>query len=122
MHVGVPAVGVGTYLGLLRRIRAAGIDPPPTRRLFALFFSYGGWLLILLTGLLWFWSGIASLGMFYLVGAAPLVLVAVAVRTWPERSRSPYHRAIFWTAVAYPLLVAAVAVAAALAEAATYAA
>lgn len=36
---------------------------------------FGGWLLILLTGLFWYWSGMAFLGGFYLVTFAPILSI-----------------------------------------------
>jgi hypothetical protein len=52
---------------------------PPVVPFFVLFFTLGGWLLVLLTA--WFseWSGLASLGMSYLIFIAP---VLTAVLSW----------------------------------------
>jgi hypothetical protein len=40
---------------------------PPAVPFFVLFFTLGGWLLVLLTAWFWEWSGLASLGMLYLI-------------------------------------------------------
>lgn len=39
---------------------------------------FGGWILILLTGAFWYWSGMAALGFFYLIFIAPLLSIGFA--------------------------------------------
>ena len=68
----------------VRKMSAARIDSPPTVPFFVLFFTLGGWVLVLLTAWLWEWSGLASLGMIYLLLVAP---VLTGVMPWKLRSQ-----------------------------------
>ena len=53
------------------------IESPPFVPLFLLFVTYGGWLIVLLTKLFWVWSGMATLGIAYLILTA---FLAAALR------------------------------------------
>jgi hypothetical protein len=75
-----------------------------------LFFTYGGWLLVLLTVSLWYWSGLALLGLIYLMVVAPIVLIGLAVYLRPRRTKSPFHRAAFAASAGYVIIPAAVLV------------
>jgi hypothetical protein len=72
-----------------------------------LFFCYGGVLLVILTILLWEWSGAATLGAAFLVFAAPLALLPVTVDLWRRRDSSPGHRIAILACIGYYLLLAA---------------
>jgi hypothetical protein len=89
---------------------AAAVSDPPIGRLLVIFVAYGGWLLVLLTGLFWYWSGAATLGLAYLVLLAPALMIWVAVRTQAERDRSSFHRLTFQAAAVYPPAVLVVVV------------
>jgi hypothetical protein len=67
---------------------------PPTIDLFFIFATYGGLLLMILTTLMWDWSGMASLGAFYLIIGAPVVMGIIAYRNNKTRQTSKYH---IWT-------------------------
>ena len=84
IFVVTPLPGVATYAMLLRKMVAARIDSPPTVPFSVLFFTLGGWVLVLLTAWLWEWSGLASLGMIYLLLVAP---VLTGVMPWKLRSQ-----------------------------------
>ena len=70
------------------------ISNPPTMELFAVFATYGGLVLVVLTTFFWKWSGMASLGMFYLILGAPIVMGVIAYRQYKTRQKSKYHK---WT-------------------------
>lgn len=102
IHVLVPAIGVFIFARLCVAMRDAHVENPPYRQLFVLFATYGGVLLVVLTALFWRWSGMASLGVFYLLLAAP---VAMAVCAWSvDPKQSAYHTATFKAAVLYYVL------------------
>jgi hypothetical protein len=107
IHLALPAAGVLAFVRLTRRMARAGVSDPPVARLFMLFATYGGWLLVGLTGLFWYWSGMASAGVAYLLLVAPLVALGIAAATFRRRAASPYHRATFWAAALYAPAVAA---------------
>jgi len=84
------------YLKLRRRFKIENLTNAPTAELFVVFITYGGLLLLTLTSLIWplDWSGIASLGTFYLVFVAPILMGIIAFRLRKARNFSKYHK---WT-------------------------
>lgn len=107
----VPLVGLALFLRLRSALRPYPNASALTARAFAVFVTYGGWLLVALTSLFWYWSGLASLGAAYLFLLAPLIMPAVAFLTRNDRRLSRVHAAIFWTAASYvPLLCLGLAV------------
>jgi hypothetical protein len=82
-------------------MRRAQIPSPPFFSYFVLFATVGGWLLVLLTALFWEWSGMASLGIFYLVLVAPFVTAALAWSLHRRRTVSGFHRSAFVASIGY---------------------
>ena len=101
IHLVVPAAGLVWYLRLRKRMHSSGVPDAPDRRLFLVFFHYGGWLLVLLTARSSQESAAATAGLMYLLLFAPWLMAGVAVRTFSRRSFSAYHRATFWAACLY---------------------
>lgn len=106
IHLLVPAAGLASYLVLHRRLTATGSSPVFLAQLFLLFFCYGGVLLVLLTGLFWQWSGMASLGAFFLILAAPVLLFPALLSLRSQKNHSPVHRMAFRACAAYYILLA----------------
>ncbi|MCG3160519.1 MAG: hypothetical protein JMDDDDMK_01588 [Acidobacteria bacterium] len=104
IHIGVPAAGSLVYLWLRNRMRKENIEEPPDIALFILFVTYGGWLMEALTLLFWRWSGMALLGIMYLAFIAPVVMIVLAIKLYPKRKLSPYHRGSFIACAVYALL------------------
>jgi hypothetical protein len=77
------------------------IEKPPTAELFLVFSTYGGLLLVVLTSLFGAWSGMASLGTFYLILLAPFVMGLIAYRNYKLRSVSKYHIWTFISGIMY---------------------
>ncbi|MFC5625529.1 hypothetical protein [Algoriphagus winogradskyi] len=94
IHLVIPLIGLLMYLRLLRRMKTEEIPNPPAIDLFLIFATYGGLLLVALTTLLWAWSGMASLGMFYLILVAPIIMGVIAYRNYKKKELSTYH---LWT-------------------------
>jgi hypothetical protein len=106
IHAVVPISGLGLYLRLRERMIEAQITDAPIAPLFILFATYGGWLLVGLTFLLWYWSGMATLGLAYLIFIAPVVMLALAVRLYKQRNLSSFHFGAFAASAVYvPLLI-----------------
>jgi hypothetical protein len=101
IHLVVPLAGVGLFLHLRRKMLDAGIEEPPIILLFFLFATYGGMIVALLTALFWYWSGMATLGLAYLLLAAPIVTLALAIALFRRRRLSGYHAAAFWLSAGY---------------------
>ena len=74
IHLVVPLVGLWMFMRLRDNMREAGIDNPPSVPLFIIFAAYGGWLMIVLTLLFWYWSGMAMVGTLGLLFLAPIVI------------------------------------------------
>jgi hypothetical protein len=107
IYVLVPAAGLLVYLVLCRRLHAASASWLFLGQLFLLFSCYGGVLLIILTLLLWEWSGAATLGAAFLVFVAPIILLPVTANLWRRRDSSPAQRIAFRACIGYYLLLIA---------------
>lgn len=97
----LPILGVVAYLRLLRRMKMAEVPCAPKRAWFALFFIYGGLLTVILTALFCPWSGMGSLGLFFLLFIAPAICGGIA---WRHRHTTPlsvYHRVARHMALGY---------------------
>jgi hypothetical protein len=105
IHLVIPLMGVFTFWKLYRRMRDANIPAPPIIPCFILFFTLGGWLLVVLTGFLWFWSGMASLGVFYLIFVAPLLTAILAWKLRCQRALSVFHQYAFLGCATYPCVI-----------------
>ena len=91
IHFVIPLLGVLLYILLLRTIRIEKIKTPPTIGFFLIFATYGGLLLVILTSFFWEWSGMASLGTFYLILGAPIVMGIIAYKNHKNKLLSKYH-------------------------------
>jgi hypothetical protein len=101
IHVLVPLGGVALFGLLYIRMKRVQLPNPPFLPYFVLFFCFGGWLLIGLTASYWVWSGMASLGVFWLLLVAPWITAALGWRLRRNRALSPYHRVAFIGSLAY---------------------
>lgn len=101
IHLIVPAAGFQWFLWLRGDMREEEIEHPPVVPLFIIFATYGGLLVVILTTFFWYWSGMASLGLLYLLFLAPIIMLIIAWRLYPERKLSRFHRAAFWASAAY---------------------
>jgi hypothetical protein len=105
IYVVTPLLGVAAYAMLLRKMSAARVDSPPTIAFFVLFFTLGGWLLVLLTAWFWEWSGMASLGMLYPLLVAPVLTGAMFWKVRSQRTLSIFHQCAFFLSGAYTCFV-----------------
>ena len=106
IHLVVPFVGVAVYVWLCGKMKKEGIQNPPFAPWFILFATYGAWLAVILTGLFWEWSGMASLGLIYLLLPGPFVTAVTAFLLRHQRSISAYHRNAFRLSFAYSCVMA----------------
>ena len=105
IHLVTPTLGVALYVWLCLHMRQRGVLEPPYLTFFFLFATLGGWLLVALTALFWSWSGIASVGAFYLLFLSPFLAAAVAFFMYPQRSDSAFHRWAVRVCVGYACVV-----------------
>ena len=94
IHLILPLTGLLYFLRLKKQMKNENVPNAPTIELFIIFSTYGGLLLVALTTLFWQWSGMASLGTFYLILAAPIVMGIIAYRQRQTKTISKYHN---WT-------------------------
>jgi hypothetical protein len=111
IHLLVPLLGLVTFLLLCRRMSRRNIPSPPYYTYFTLFAAFGGWLLVLLTGLFWEWSGMASLGVFSLILVFPIVTAFQSEGLRSSRKLSFYHQCAFAGCIAYSALMLSLVVA-----------
>jgi len=78
---------------------------PPEISFFLLFFTFGGWLQVLLTAWLWEWSGLASIGTLYLILIAPVITAVIAWRLRSTLALSAFHRLAFFVSGAYTCVI-----------------
>jgi hypothetical protein len=105
IHLVTPAVGFVCYIWLCVRMRKRDIPEPPYITYFFLFSVLGGWLMILLTALFWFWSGMASLGALFLTFASPFIASVFAFALAGVRADSAFHRWAFRISFVYAVAV-----------------
>jgi hypothetical protein len=101
IYLVVPVIGLKLYFFLCQRMKDSNVESPPLAPLFLLFVSYGGWLLVILTSLFWKWSGMATLGIAYLVLLAPIIMLILTLLLFRQRKLSIYHRSTFVASIAY---------------------
>lgn len=104
IHLVLPVTGLLFYLGLIRKMKREKVESPPTIDLFLIFATYGGLLLVALTTFFWKWSGMASLGTFYLILGAPLVMSILTYKNYKNRKLSKYHRWTYMSGLFYFLI------------------
>src|SRR4051794_40238202 len=92
INLAIPLAGLVAYTWLWKRMDVE--DPNPVV-VFLLFAHYGGWLVVILTIFFWYWSGLATLGLWYLATIGTIVTLILTVITFKERRRGKYHLAVF---------------------------
>jgi len=92
IHILIPAIGTYFFLRLRKKMIKENLSNPPIIDLFLIFITYGGLLLVLLTALFWKWSGMASLGIFYLILFAPVVMAYIVERQRRHKTRSKFSK------------------------------
>ena len=101
IYFGIPLVGLALSRALYARMLASQVPNPPVFRLGLVAFTYGGFLIAVLTMLFWKWSGLASIGAAYLLLVAPILMAGIAIGTYPQRRVSAYHQLAFAMATTY---------------------
>jgi hypothetical protein len=81
---------------------------PPVIEFFLIFFTYGGLLVLLVTSFFMQWSGMASIGAFYLFLLAPFIMAILAYLHRNNRLISKYHNWVYISGLLYFALLPAV--------------
>ena len=90
----VPAAGVYLYLRSLQKINREVEDFAMEIHLLVVFANYGVLLLLFLTTIMWGWSGMSSLGVFYLILIAPFMMLYIAYKGEKLKSESGYYMVV----------------------------
>src|SRR5436190_4131109 len=103
VYIIIPITGMLLFRRLKNKMIDARINNAPITDLTIIFGTYGGLLLLTLTVLIWpsDWSGIASLGTFYLIIVAPIVMGRIAYRHRHGSQISKYHYITFMSGILY---------------------
>jgi hypothetical protein len=101
IHLIIPLIGLLYFTRLISKMKKEKIQNAPTIELFIIFATYGGLLLIILTALIWKWSGMASLGVFYLIFGAPIVMGLISYKNRKTRMNSKYHNLTYLSGILY---------------------
>jgi len=96
-----PLMGLIAYLKLCRVMRKHGVPSALYYAYFFIFYGYGGWLMVVLTTVLWEWSGLASLGFIFLMAIMPLVMIITAMVLWFSKTKNRFSRWAFWLCAIY---------------------
>lgn len=101
IHLFLPLIGLFYFIRLRAKMKKEEIQNAPIIELFIIFATYGGLLLVILTTLLWKWSGMASLGSFYLILGAPIAMGIIAYRHRKSKKDSKYHKWTYLSGILY---------------------
>ena len=105
IHLIIPLLGFLYFVYINRKIVNENVPDPPTIPLFFIFLIYGILLIIILTGLFWEWSGMASLGAIFLVTIAPVFMAIIASSTKADKRNSKYHLAVYRLSIWYFIVI-----------------
>ena len=86
IHLIIPTIGIFLFLKLIAKMKSDKIIHPPILEFFIIFATYGGLLLVMFTSIFWKWSGLASLGTFYLIFGAPILLGFIAYQQFKKKN------------------------------------
>jgi hypothetical protein len=105
IHLVVPLAGIVIFFRLCRRLKAQGESPGVLVLLFWLFFCWGGVVVIGLTALFWSWSGMASLGAFFVLFISPFVVLPATIGVRYLTRDSALAESAWMSCVIYYILV-----------------
>lgn len=101
IHLAIPVIGFFYFSRIKENMKNENIQNAPTVELFVIFATYGGLLLVALTTLFWKWSGMASLGTFYLILGAPIAMGIIAYRSKQKIKNSKYNNWVYFSSILY---------------------
>jgi hypothetical protein len=93
----LPLGGLLWFVRICKAMRRDRLQDPPERTLFFLLVSYGGLLQMFLAQVIWrdMDFGLATLGAFYLVFVAPVLMICFAINLKKRRHEAPVLRVMF---------------------------
>ncbi len=97
----LPICGLIGFLHLCEKMKREKIAHSPVEELFGIFWIYGTLVIVFLSVLFWGWSGVALLGMIFLVFVAPLLMAWISIRLRKKKGISKYHLFVLNAAMLY---------------------
>ena len=97
----IPLIGLLYFIRIAKQMKMENIEIATLIELFIIFSTYGGLLLVALTAIFWQWSGKASLGTFYLILGAPIVMGFISYRNREKKLISKYHKWAYASGLLY---------------------
>ena len=101
IHFITPLIGLIIFILITKKMKSGKVIDPPTTELFIIFSTYGILIISILTTFFWKWSGMASLGAFYLILIAPFIMGIIAYRNYKRKELSIYHLRIYKAGLFY---------------------
>lgn len=101
IYIIIPIIGIAYFILLVKKIKEEQISKPPILELFLLFLTHGVLITIFLTTLVWKWSALASIGAFYLILIAPIIMLIMIYKMHDEKNISRFHKGILYGAKGY---------------------
>ena len=106
LFVGIPVLGIASYLSLVRHMLAAHVPSPPTIPLFCVFAAYDAVVLFGISELFRVWSGMHSLAAIGLVFVGLPWLIVQGFLLRRTSTLSVYHRVTVILSFAFPVALA----------------
>lgn len=101
IYLVLPICGLIVFLHLCEKMKREKVSNAPVEELFGVFWIYGTLLVVFLSVLFWGWSGVALIGMVFLVFAAPLLMAWISIRIRKKKGVSNYHLLVLNAAMGY---------------------
>ena len=101
LYLIIPFIGLLSFILLSQKIKRENIVNPPRFQLLLIFATYGVLLLIILIELVSLWSGLASLGVLYLIIGGPILMGIIAKRMHKNKLQSKYHLIVYRASLLY---------------------
>ena len=104
IHIAVPIGGLTGFLYLRHNMLKDQEDNAPTIEWIIVFSAYSVLAVIILTELFWKWSAMASLGTYFLIIIAPIIMIFLAVKNRNRRIESKYRNWLWNASISYLLI------------------
>ncbi|MBK7221868.1 MAG: hypothetical protein IPH94_11260 [Saprospiraceae bacterium] len=101
IHFAIPVFGIFIFIKLLIKMKKEAIPDAPVVQLFLLFGNYGVLLILILTSVMWKWSGMASIGAFGTVTIGPILAGICAFSVYKNRKLTRYHKLTYKLSIGY---------------------
>jgi hypothetical protein len=106
IYVLVPVIGLVAFVWASRRVPVSELTSVVP--MFSAAFCCGGLLLVVLTSFFWQWSGMASIGMFFLMLVGTPTMILQALWLTSRKDRGAYTLWAWRLSLGFPLAMASI--------------